>query len=285
MDGSAPRASSFCGGGQMPKMDRLAEIIAHKRREIQPLLARAETLRVAALERNDYRSLEAALDSNGECLRLIAEVKKASPSAGVISPDFDPVQIAKTYAAAGAHALSILTDEEFFQGRLEYLTRIRQEVALPCLRKDFIIHEAQIFEAAVAGADAVLLIVAALSQEELLHLLDVAARHHLDALVEVHDAEELRRALDSPARLIGINNRNLKTFEVDLATTHALAEEVEEGRILISESGIKTVAHAREVFRGGADAILVGESLMRSGQVVEMVEEFISINRISEPVE
>ncbi|MEM6912117.1 MAG: indole-3-glycerol phosphate synthase TrpC [Verrucomicrobiota bacterium] len=266
-------------------MDRLAEIIAHKRREIQPLLARAETLRVAALERNDYRSLEAALDSNGECLRLIAEVKKASPSAGVISPDFDPVQIAKTYAAAGAHALSILTDEEFFQGRLEYLTRIRQEVALPCLRKDFIIHEAQIFEAAVAGADAVLLIVAALSQEELLHLLDVAARHHLDALVEVHDAEELRRALDSPARLIGINNRNLKTFEVDLATTHALAEEVEEGRILISESGIKTVAHAREVFRGGADAILVGESLMRSGQVVEMVEEFISINRISEPVE
>ena len=137
--------------------DKLAEIIAHKRKEIEPLLLRADKLRYAALERNEFRSLSASIDLGSEKLGLIAEVKKASPSAGVISKQFDPVQQAKKYAAAGASAISVLTDEKFFSGKLEYLVKIRQEVEIPVLRKDFIISEAQIYEASVAGADAILI--------------------------------------------------------------------------------------------------------------------------------
>jgi indole-3-glycerol phosphate synthase len=247
--------------------DKLREILATKREEVARLRPKTDLLRAAALERNDFRSLGGALTGDGKSLALIAEVKKASPSAGVIASSFDPVGIAQAYETAGANAISVLTDERYFQGQLSYLTRIRQAVALPILRKDFIIDAVQIYEAAVAGADAILLIVAALEQPLFVDLLDLAQAHQLDVLVEVHDLDELERALNTNATIIGINNRNLKTFEVDLHTTKQIAQELPSGLLLVSESGIKTRDDARKVRDWGADAILVGEALMRAENV------------------
>ncbi len=252
-------------------MDKLREIIAHKKQEIAPVVARASALRDEASARSEFRSLEAALRRDAEMgLGLIAEVKKASPSAGAIATDVDPVAQAKRYAEAGASAVSVLTDRQFFNGRLDHLTRVRKAVPLPVLRKDFIIHEAQIHEAAAAGADAVLLIVAALEQEELLDLIKTANESHLDVLVEVHDEAEMRRALATEARIIGINNRSLHTFEVDLETTKRLTPMVDGGRVVVSESGIKTPADAELVKGWGAKALLVGEALMRAPNVEEL---------------
>jgi indole-3-glycerol phosphate synthase len=258
--------------------NRLQKILEVKEREVARLLPRAELLRAAALTRDDLRPFALALDRGPDALGLIAEVKKASPSAGVIAADFDPVAIARQYEDAGAHCVSVLTDEQFFQGHLTYLTRIRKAVGLPCLRKDFIIHEVQIFEAAVAGADAILLIVAALEQAQLESLNRAAQACALDVLVEVHTREELERALDIEATLIGINNRNLATFEVDLATTEELSEEVPEGVILVSESGLKTRADAQRAFDAGCQAILVGESLMRTGDIAGQVAELLAVS-------
>ena len=257
--------------------NRLQQILAVKEQEVARILPRAAHLRAAALERNDFRSLSAALDLGPEALGLIAEVKKASPSAGVIAEAFDPVAIARAYESAGAHALSVLTDRDFFQGNLAFLSRIRSEVTLPVLRKDFIIHEVQLAEASVAGADAVLLIVAALEQERLEALYEEALRLQLEVLVEVHDATELDRALDLGASLIGINNRNLTTFEVDLATTESLSEEVPEGVVLVCESGIKTRADCQRAFDSGCNAILVGETLMRAPDVHACVEDLLAV--------
>ena len=251
-------------------MNKLDEIIATKHKEVERLLPRLEKLRTAALGRNDFRSFSDALRADPTRLGLIAEVKKASPSAGVIQPNFDYLTIARTYEKGGANALSVLTDEKYFQGRLEYMTTIRQEVSIPVLRKDFIIHEAQIFEASVAGADAILLIVAALDQPTLEHLLETAYTCQLDVLMEVHDLPELERALATDVRILGINNRNLKSFTVDLATTEALAEEVPDDIILVSESGIKTVEDAYRVAYAGANALLVGETLMRAENPIDM---------------
>ena len=256
--------------------DRLAEIVAHKRHEIEPLIPREEKLRYAALERNDFRSLAAALDVGEQRLGLIAEVKKASPSAGTISEDFDPLAQAGKYAAAGVSAISVLTDEKYFQGRLEYLSRIRAEVTLPVLRKDFIVHRAQVYEACVAGADAILLIVAALGQDELVDLLECADSCQLEVLMEVHDLAELERALDTEANIIGVNNRNLKTFEVDLKNTELVSEEVPEHITLVSESGIRTAQDAALVAGWGVDAVLVGESLMRADDVGSAAEEIMA---------
>jgi indole-3-glycerol phosphate synthase len=257
--------------------NRLQQILDVKAREVARLLPRIELLRAAALERTDFRPFSLALDRGPEALGLIAEVKKASPSAGVIAADFDPVAIAQAYEAAGAHCVSVLTDEQFFQGHLSYLTRIRQAIGLPCLRKDFTIHEVQIYEAAVAGADAILLIVAALEQAQLAALHQVALGCHLDVLVEVHTREELDRALEIEPTLIGINNRNLTTFEVDLATTEELSEEVPDGITLVSESGLRTQADAQRVFAAGCQAILVGESLMRTGDVGAQVAGLLDV--------
>jgi indole-3-glycerol phosphate synthase len=258
-------------------MDRLTPIIEQKRHEVAALLPRAEHLRAAALERNEFRGFAAALSQRPDGLGLIAEVKKASPSAGVIAPDFDPLKIARAYDEAGAHAISVLTDEKFFQGHLSYLSRVRKEVAVPCLRKDFIIHEAQIFEASVAGADAILLIVAALDDASLAHLLGVAELCQLDALVEVHTMEELDRALEQDVKLIGINNRNLTTFQVDLETTERLSEQVPEEIILVAESGLKTSEDTQRVFDCGCDAILVGEALMRTGDIGAQVRALLKV--------
>lgn len=244
-------------------MNRLDEILRVKRSEIDALRPRRESLRRAALQRNDFRSFEAALQKPDD-LALIAEVKKASPSAGVIVESFDPVEVAKNYARAGAEAISVLTDEQFFQGRLEYLRQIRAAVDVPLLRKDFILDEVQIAESAAAGADAILLIVAALQDDELERLLAAAQVYQLDALVEVHTLTELDRALETDARIIGINNRNLSTFEVDLSVTEQLSEQVPNGIVLVSESGIKSAEDVTRVKASGVNAVLIGEALMRA---------------------
>ncbi len=244
--------------------DRLREILESKRVEIEALLPRVETLRREALRRDDFRGFRRALEPRLDgSLRLIAEIKKASPSAGVIAPEFDPVAIARRYEEGGADCLSILTDTPFFQGRLDYLQAVRETCALPLLRKDFILHEAQIYESVCAGADAILLIVAALDTGELDRLQRLARDFQLDVLVEVHTLAEMERAVDGGADLIGINNRDLGTFLVDLGTTDVLADEVPEEITLVSESGLRTTADSRRVEEAGADAILVGETLMR----------------------
>ena len=207
-------------------------------------------------------------------LALIAEVKKASPSAGVIKPDFDPVRIAQAYEAAGASCLSVLTDEQFFQGSLKFLQQIRDAVRLPILRKDFIIHERQILESIEAGADAILLIVAILNDEQLRSFHAVARSAGLAVLVEVHDEIEMRRALAAEVEIIGVNNRDLKTFTVDLATTEKLSA-MAKGRLLVAESGINNRADVQRLERCGARAILVGESLMRAADLNAKVSELL----------
>jgi indole-3-glycerol phosphate synthase len=245
-------------------MSKLQEIINQKHSEVAKLLPRMEKLKAAAALRNDFRSLSAALVADPHHLSIISEIKRASPSAGTIRADFNPLDIGRAYEKAGAAALSILTDEKYFQGKLEYLSLVREQVSIPCLRKDFIVHEAQIYEAVVAGADAILLIVAALEQEQLVKLLDIAHTFQLEVLMEVHDLPELERALDTDVKILGINNRNLKNFTVDLATTEILAEEVPDDVILVAESGIKTDADARRLAAAGCDSMLIGETLMRS---------------------
>jgi len=277
----------------------LDTIVEEKKREVARLPERvlaAGDLRDALLERGERRDFAAALRQprRGD-IALIAEVKKASPSAGVICPDFDPVRIAKEFEAAGASCLSVLTDEKFFQGSLDYLRQIRAAVKLPLLRKDFIIDERQILEAIEWGADAILLIVAILDDERLRRFHSLAAEAGLAALVEVHDEAELERALKIGSDLIGVNNRNLKTFKVDLATTEHLAAKLirktgvtavsnlkqENGDrqdaypTLVAESGIHTRADVERLRKCGASAILVGESLMRGGEIQKKVRELI----------
>ena len=266
-------------------MNILDEIVAEKRREVARLPQREispDSLRAAVRERGGVRDFAAALrhPRRGAGVSLIAEVKKASPSAGIICPDFDAVRIARQYEAAGADCLSVLTDEKFFQGSLGYLREIRQAVNLPLLRKDFIIDARQILEAVEWGTDAILLIVAILTDEQLRNFHALATAAGLAALVEVHDEAELERALAAEAVLVGVNNRNLKTFKVDLATTERLAEKLQAapgppGRLLVAESGIHTRADVERVSRSGARAILVGESLMRHGDVAVKVAELL----------
>lgn len=252
----------------------LNTIVEQKQREVAQLPERiiaAGDLHDAMLERGEPRDFLAALQQPQRSeLALIAEVKKASPSAGLICPDFDPVQIAIEYEQAGASCLSVLTDEKFFQGDLEYLRDIRQSVKLPLLRKDFIIDERQILEAIEWGADAILLIVAILEDATLNRFHTLALEAGLTALVEVHNKAELKRALAIGAPLIGVNNRNLKDFHVDLSTTEQLAKEIQDTPgsadvLLVAESGIHSRADVERLAECGAGAILVGESLVRHG--------------------
>jgi indole-3-glycerol phosphate synthase len=265
-------------------MNILDKIVEEKKREVAGLPARiiaAGDLRDALLEHGERRDFRAALlksskpSQNSPGIALIAEVKKASPSAGVICPDFDPIRIAREYEAAGANCLSVLTDGKFFQGALEYLRQIRSSVKLPLLRKDFIIDERQILEAIEWGADAILLIVSILSDEQLRKFHSLAMEAGLAALVEVHDATELDRALKTDAELIGVNNRDLKTFTVDLATTEKLAAKLNGERILVAESGIHTRADVERLKKCGAKAILVGESLLRGGDIQGKVRQLL----------
>jgi indole-3-glycerol phosphate synthase len=280
----------------------LDTIVTEKRREITRLPERALAagdLRDALLERGERRDFGAALRRPRRSrVALIAEVKKASPSAGVICPDFDPVRIAREYDAAGADCLSVLTDEKFFQGSLDYLRQIRAAVKLPLLRKDFIIDERQILESVEWGADAILLIVGILDDARLRRFHGLATEAGLATLVEVHDEAELARALAVEAEFIGVNNRDLNTFKVDLATTERLAARLIERReptvedqapppdrpsahgprpsaLLVAESGIHSRADVERLAHAGAQAILVGEALMIGGAIGRKIGELL----------
>jgi indole-3-glycerol phosphate synthase len=208
-------------------------------------------------------------------ISLIAEVKKASPSKGLLCPDLDPAALAQVYEANGAAAISVLTDERFFQGSLAHLRAVRQSVGLPVLRKDFILDPYQVYEARAAGADAVLLIVAALSDEELHTLYRLVENLGMAALVEVHNSSELERALEIGPRIIGVNNRNLDTFEVDLHVTARLRPLVPDGIALVSESGIHSRADVYRLAAIGVDAILVGQALVQAQDVGDKVQELV----------
>ncbi len=261
-------------------MNILDTIVAQKRLEVARLAAGTFS------SRTDRRDFMGALRApRGGRMALIAEVKKASPSAGVICPNFDPVRIAKEYEAAGASCLSVLTDEQFFQGSPDYLRQIRTAVKLPLLRKDFIIDARQIAEALAWGADAILLIVAILTDAQLREFHELAAGAGLAVLVEVHDESELQRALAAGVSLIGVNNRDLKTFKVDLGTTERLAEVVRRSSsgaeiLLVAESGIRCRADVVRLERAGARAILVGESLMRESNLAAKVSELLTGNPV-----
>lgn len=240
----------------------LDRIVARKREEVTELKRRG--LRPPELEIPPPRGLLAALAAVVAEVAIIAELKKASPSKGVIRPDFEPLEIAEAYRRGGATALSILTDRDFFQGSLAYIPRVRQRLELPVLRKDFLIDPLQIEEAALYGADAVLLIVAILSDGQLRDLRQQAEESGLDVLVEVHDEAECERALASGARLVGVNNRDLRDFSVDLGTTLRLRKLVPKEMVLVSESGIRDHRDIQQLADHGVQAALVGESLMRA---------------------
>jgi indole-3-glycerol phosphate synthase len=250
-------------------MTILDEILRHKRDEVAASKQRVSTEAMAERARGcreAIRGFRRAL-AEGSGARVIAEIKRRSPSKGEIRADFDPVGCARSYAEAGAAAISVLTDERYFGGRLEFLEAVRSAVDVPLLRKDFVIDAYQIDEARVSGADAVLLIAAALSARELEELRKHAISLGLDALVEVHDQKELETALTTGADLIGINNRNLHSFETDLAVTERLAPQVPAGTLIVSESGIFSRQEIRRLEGVGVHAFLVGESLMREADV------------------
>lgn len=248
----------------MTILDRILEV---KRGEVAA--ARVERplaeLEAAARDADDARGLQRALTrAAGEPVRVIAEIKRASPSAGPIRPGADPAEIAIAYARGGASALSVLTDRQFFDGDLSFLARCRAVVPLPLLRKDFVIDAYQLAEARAAGADGALLIVAALSPAQLGELLAAARGYGLDALVEVHDLDEVEVALAAGATLLGVNHRDLRTFTMDMTLTQQIAPRVPAGVVLVGESGIRTAADVEMLGAAGAHAVLVGEQLMRA---------------------
>ncbi|MBX3700415.1 MAG: indole-3-glycerol phosphate synthase TrpC [Dokdonella sp.] len=249
-------------------MDILHRILARKAEEIAERCARLPLAELAArcADLPPTRGFADALEARiaGGHAGVIAEVKKASPSKGVIRADFDPAAIAASYARAGAACLSVLTDADFFHGSEACLQQARAACALPVLRKDFTIDPYQVHEARAIGADAILLIVAALDDAALLELTLLASELGLDVLVEVHDEAELERALDLPVRLIGVNNRNLRTFETSLETSLRLRPRVAAGRLLVAESGIHAPADVAMLRAAGIDAFLVGEAFMRA---------------------
>ena len=255
----------------------LGEIVAARRQQIGEARARTplETLKHAAQARAERRDFAAAL--SGGPLRLIAELKRASPSRGILRQQYRPDAIAQSYEAAGASALSVLTEERYFLGSLDDLETVRAAVRLPVLRKDFILEDYQIYETVAAGADALLLIVAALSDEDLRSSVELCHGLQIAPLVEVHDESELERALAAGARIIGVNNRDLKTLEVDLETSLRLRPGIPAGSITVSESGIKTSQDLRRIAEAGYHAALIGERFMTTADpgaaLREMLEE------------
>src|SRR5688572_7614473 len=265
----------------------LDKIIGTKRQEVAerrtttPVEALKERIRALGRPRNFFHAV--TKPPVGKKLNLIAEVKKASPSAGVIRADFDPVKIAQAYEAAGANALSVLTDEKYFQGHLDYIEQIRSVVKLPVLRKDFIIDPYQVYETRAAGADAMLLIAECLEMSQLMDLQILATELNLTVLIEVHDLENLIRVRDrligfphKSYSLLGINNRDLRTFKTDLGTTLRLAELVEDRDVLVSESGIATPDDIRKLADAGVRAVLVGETLMKSPDIGAAVRALLA---------
>ncbi len=252
--------------------DRLAAILSNKRKEAEAIEGKKSELRKQALLRNDFRGFRSNLFQPG-IVTVIAECKAASPTAGTIVGKYDPVAQAKLYEQGGAGAVSVLTDQEYFKGCMSDMQKVREEISLPVLRKDFILTEAQVYESVASGADAFLLIVAALTDEELKRLYQLGRTLQSDVLVEVHDLAEMDRALEIDADIIGINNRNLHTFEVDLKTTAELAPEIPSDCLGISESGIRSREDVKAVVAEGIHCVLVGETLMRDGDPVKALRE------------
>jgi indole-3-glycerol phosphate synthase len=264
--------------------DVLARICGAKRaavarRKAALPLSELEARPRATPPRGFRRALQAKLASDG--LALIAEIKKASPSQGLIRADFDPAALARAYAAGGAACLSVVTEETWFQGADEHLRAARAAVDLPCLRKDFILEPYQVVEAWAIGADCVLLIMAALDDGAARELCDLAHALHLDVLVEAHDALELERALRLQSTLIGINNRNLKTLQVDLGTTEQLAALVPHDRLLVAESGLHRHADLERMAAAGARCFLVGEALMRQPDVSAATRTLLGVKELA----
>ena len=250
--------------------DILQRILARKHEEVlqRSQIRTLDSVRARAANQPPTRGFVEAIrrkHAAGEAA-VIAEVKKASPSKGLIRPDFDPAAIARSYQAGGAACLSVLTDVDFFQGSNRYLGEARGACELPVLRKDFIVDPYQVYEARMIGADCILLIVAALEDGPLIEMSNLAHELGMDVLVEVHDIDELERALQVPAPLLGINNRSLRTFEVSLDTTLALREAVPPDRILVTESGIGTREDVTRMRAAGVNAFLVGETFMRAAE-------------------
>ena len=264
--------------------DVLKKIVEHKRNEVAAALATTsiDDLRtqIADLEdtpRGFERALRDAVASNWTA--VIAEIKKGSPSKGIIRPDFDPLEIAEIYQNNGATCISVLTDEHFFMGNLRYLALIRETVSLPLLRKDFIIDPYQIYEARAAGADAILLIAECLELSKLKDFQALAKELHLDVLLEVHDEIEMEKALQTECTLIGVNNRNLRTFTTDLTTTGRLARMMPANRLLVAESGIHSRADIIQLQGDGAKAFLIGEALMREKNIGSKLQEMLNDKR------
>ena len=251
----------------------LDKIVAHKRSELEAVTTPLAELKAAVADAPKVRDFAAALASDG--VSLIAEVKKASPSKGVIRDDFSPIEIARAYSVGGASCISVLTDENFFQGKLDYLTAIRNEVDQPLLRKDFVLSEYQVFEARVAGADAVLLIAECLSPSELKELHDLICELGMTPLVEFYQYSNLEAVLACNPKLVGVNNRDLNTFEIDLNHSAKIREQIPADILFVSESGIFTNEDVVQLEAWNVDAILVGESLMRQQDVATAVRELL----------
>jgi indole-3-glycerol phosphate synthase len=251
----------------------LNKIVVEKKQEVE----RSKQRLPASVLKEQIALRKASLDFasalRGDNIKLIAEVKKASPSRGVLCPDFDPVAMAKIYAQGGADAISVLTEVNHFQGSLEYLAAIREEVSVPLLRKDFIFDEYQVYESAAYGADAMLLIVAILSREQLEELLALSHSLGLGCLVEVHNENEVEKALLAGAEIIGINNRDLNTFTVDINTTRRLRPLISEGQIVVSESGIRNRDDIQKLKNWGVNAVLVGEALVTADNIPAKIKE------------
>ena len=267
----------------------LDEIMSWKRQEVPEAMARMPLEQVRAFARLSPPPIDfaAALTATPGA-SLIAEVKRASPSRGLIAKDWDPPQIAETYATSGAAAISCLTDAKFFQGQLGYLTAIKERLRelgqpVPVLRKDFIFHEYQVYEARMAGADALLLIASVLSDTDLRNLLSLTRQLNMEALVEVHGAAEVDRALSAGANIIGVNNRDLRTFEVDIENTRRLRERIPASKAVVGESGIRTPEDVAAMRDMGCDAILVGETFCKlpQGRRAKKVSEFAAAGRMA----
>lgn len=256
--------------------DVLSKIVAHKRSEIEQAKSRCseEELTAQLADTPPARDFVLALQS-AETIGLIAEVKKASPSAGLIREDFDPVEIATIYESNGAACLSVLTDEHFFQGHLDYLKAVRKAVSIPVMRKEFILDRYQILEARVAGADCCLLIAECLDDDELHDLYGYTRELGMHALIEIYEPGNLDRVLRLNPPMVGINNRNLRTFVTSLSHTTDLIERVPEGTLLVSESGIHSADDVKMLHAAGVQAILVGETLMRSDDIGAKVREIL----------
>ena len=257
----------------------LEKILDHKAMEVSAAKLNrslAELLEIIAGRPPVRGFLQALRHKASSGTAIVAEVKKGSPSKGVIREDFDPVAIARAYEEGGAACLSVLTDERFFLGHLDFLNQVADKVSIPVLRKDFLVDSYQIFEARAFGADAILLIVAALSKSQLKDLTLEAQELELDVLVEVHDESELETALEIGTNLIGINNRNLKTFHTDLGVTERLLPMISDDRFVVSESGINSREDIERLSRAGAKGFLIGESLMREKNIAEKLASFLS---------